>query len=128
MTQLLLELIAWLTMLTIRQIFGLGVIMNFSEYQQQAEDIFQIPPSLNNSLTYITWVLGVSAKAGELSWRISQLINENNGISDYKTNLQITEVMGFILWNMTQLASELQIDLDDIAVSSLQSLIKPNNP
>ena len=102
--------------------------MNFEEYQQQAEEIFQIPPSFDNSLTYITWVLGVSAKAGELSWRISQLINENNGILDYKTNLQIMEVMGFILWNMTQLASELQIDLDDIAVSSLQRLIQPNNP
>ena len=102
--------------------------MNFDEYQQQVEEIYQIPPNFDNYLTYITWVLGVSAKAGELSWRISQLINENNGISDYKTNLQITEVMGFILWNMTQLANELQIDLDDIAVSSLQSLIKPNNP
>jgi len=102
--------------------------MNFEEYQQQAEEIFQIPPSFDNSLTYVTWVLGVSAKAGELSWRISQLINEHGGEMDYQTNLQITEVMGFILWNMSQLASELQIGLDDIAVSSLQRLTQLDNP
>ena len=128
MTQLMIELIAWLTMLTIQQIFGLGVIMNFEEYQQQAEEIFQIPPSFDNSLTYITWVLGVSVKAGELSWRISQLINEHNGVLNYQTTVQITEVMGYILWNMSQLASELQIDLDDVAVSNLQRLTQPNNP
>ena len=102
--------------------------MNFEEYQQQAEEIFLLPTNFENSLTYITWVLGVSAKAGELSWRISQLINEHDGVLDYQTTLQITEVMGFILWNMSQLASELQINLGDVAVSNLQKLALLKKP
>ena len=102
--------------------------MNFEEYQQQAEEIFQIPPSFENSLTYTTWVLGVSAKAGELSWRITQLVNEHDGEMDYQTTLQIMDVLGFLLWNMSQLASELQINLGDIAVSNLQKVASLNNP
>ena len=128
MIQLLIEHQAWIATYTLIAHLALVTAMNFEEYQQQAEEIYQIPPSFDNSLTKITWVLGLSVKVGELSWRINQLINENNGVLDYKTNLQITEVMGFILWNMTQLASELQIDLDDIAVYSLQRLIQPKNP
>ena len=102
--------------------------MNFSEYQQQAEGTWKIPTNIENSLTYITWVLGVSAKAGELSWRITQLVNEHDGEMDYQTTLQIMDVLGFLLWNMSQLASELQINLGDIAVSNLQKVAQLNNP
>ncbi|NER45843.1 MAG: hypothetical protein F6J92_03980 [Symploca sp. SIO1A3] len=102
--------------------------MNLTEYQQQAERTFQPPSNLENSLAYITWVLGVSAKAGELSWRVTQLIDESDGEMDYQTTLQIMEVMGFILWNMSQLASELKINLSDIAVSNLQKVAQLDNP
>ena len=127
MTQLLIEIAAWIAALTLVTHLSLETLMNFSEYQQQAEGTFQIPTSIESSLTYITWVLGVSAKAGELSWRVTQLINSNDGEMDYQTTLQIMDVLGFLLWNMSQLASELQIGLDDIAVSNLQRLAQLNN-
>ncbi|NEQ65362.1 MAG: hypothetical protein F6J86_37270 [Symploca sp. SIO1B1] len=125
---LLIEITAWITAFELIAHLVEVRIMNFDEYQQQTEGTFQAPPSLEARLSYLTWALGVSAKAGELTWRVTELINHEDGILDYQSSVQITETMGFLLWNMARLASEFGIELNDIAVSNLQRISNLNNP
>ena len=93
--------------------------MNFNEYQQQARTTAVYPDIGDN---YIYPALGLCGEAGEVAEKIKKIIRDNNGIITYEKNIEIQKELGDVLWYVSNLASELGVDLNRIAQSNLDKL------
>lgn len=93
--------------------------MNFNEYQQQARTTAVYPNIGDN---YIYPALGLCGEAGEVAEKIKKIIRDNNGIITYEKNIEIQKELGDVLWYVSNLASELGVDLNRVAQSNLDKL------
>lgn len=93
--------------------------MNFNEYQQQARTTAVYPDIGDN---YIYPALGLCGEAGEVAEKIKKIIRDNNGIITYEKNIEIQKELGDVLWYVSNLASELGVDLNRVAQSNLDKL------
>lgn len=93
--------------------------MTFQEYQQESRKT-ALYPDLGNNFVYPT--LGLSGEAGEVAEKIKKVIRDDDGsVSDEKRQ-EIKKELGDVLWYLAQLATELGLDLDDVARSNIEKL------
>lgn len=93
--------------------------MDFNEYQKKSRETAIYPLKDKN---YIYPLLGVMNEAGEVVGKIKKIIREKKGIVDAKDRLEIKKEMSDVLWYFSQLATELNIDFDDIARTSIKKI------
>lgn len=93
--------------------------MNFEEYQKKSRNT-AIYPNAGENFIYPT--LGLSGEAGEVAEKIKKVIRDKNGIIDGETREAIQKELGDVLWYVAQLATELKLDLDDIAEKNIEKL------
>lgn len=93
--------------------------MNFTEYQKKSRVTAQYPDAGKN---YIYPTLGLAGEAGEVAEKIKKVMRDQGGVVSEGTREEIAKELGDVLWYITQLASELDIDLEDIAEGNLQKL------
>lgn len=88
--------------------------MTFSEYQQRAA-AFAVYP-----VEYLTTypALGLASEAGEVCGKIAKRMRDGGSL-DLKA---VTKELGDVLWNLSQLANDLGIDLNDVASVNLAKL------
>ncbi len=95
--------------------------MYFDEYQTRSRETAIYPDRGSN---YVYPTLGLAGEAGEVAEKVKKVIRDKNGIMDQETKEKISKELGDVLWYVAQLATELDLSLDDIAdanISKLQS-------
>ena len=93
--------------------------MEMSEYQRLARRTAEYPREA--WLAYPA--LGLAGEAGEVAEHAKKAIRDDAGtVSPQRRELMAKE-LGDVLWYVAQLASELQLDLDEVARANLDKLL-----
>lgn len=93
--------------------------MDFKKYQEKSKET-AIYPKRGSNFIYPT--LGLVGEAGEVAEKIKRVLRDKNGAVDEQTKEEIKKELGDVLWYLTQIASELNLSLDEIAESNLKKL------
>lgn len=93
--------------------------MDFKEYQRESKKTALYPESGNN---FIYPTLGLSGESGEVADKIKKIIRDDGGHVSERKREDIKKELGDVLWYVAQLATELHLDLDDIAKANLEKL------
>ena len=93
--------------------------MDLSDYQRQSRRTAEYPREA--WLTYPA--LGLAGEAGEVAEHAKKAIRDDEGkVSDERKTAMAKE-LGDVLWYVAQLATELGLDLDEIAGQNLEKLL-----
>ncbi len=95
--------------------------MNFETYQINARKT-AIYPSLGSNYVYPT--LGLVGESGEVAEKVKKVIRDKNGIFDQETLIGLKKELGDVLWYLSNICSELNLSLEDIAEENLKKLKK----
>lgn len=79
-----------------------------------------IYPNRGNNFIYPT--LGLVGEAGEIAEKVKKVLRDKQGIIDNATRVQLVGELGDVLWYVSQLAYELGVDLDEVAMFNLDKL------
>lgn len=93
--------------------------MNFDEYQKLASTT-AIYPIIGNNIYYPA--LALAGESGEVCDKISKIMRDYNDIVTDEMKLELEKELGDVLWNLSQLATELCLSLDEIATNNLRKL------
>jgi NTP pyrophosphatase (non-canonical NTP hydrolase) len=93
--------------------------MNFQEYQEKSRKT-AIYPEVGNNFIYPS--LGLCGETGEVAEKMKKVIRDDGGIVSNEKKEEIKKELGDVLWYVSQLASELNLSLDDVAESNLKKL------
>ncbi len=93
--------------------------MNFNEYQQKSRQT-ALYPNKDNNFIYPT--LGLVGEAGEVAEKIKKVIRDNDGIITSEKKEEIKKELGDVLWYVSNLAYELNIELEDVAQGNIEKL------
>jgi NTP pyrophosphatase (non-canonical NTP hydrolase) len=92
--------------------------VDFAEYQRFSRRTAAYPRDA--WLTYPA--LGLVGEAGEVAEHAKKAIRDHGGLIDDERRTAISKELGDVLWYVTQLASELGLELEDIALENLEKL------
>jgi NTP pyrophosphatase (non-canonical NTP hydrolase) len=67
--------------------------------------------------------LGLAGEAGEVAEHAKKAIRDDGGQVTEERRAAMAKELGDVLWYVAQLASELQLDLDEIAQANLDKLL-----
>jgi len=112
--------------------------MDFNEYQDEAHKTAQYP-KLNiatrqgnhddnctvPSNTPVPWVyatLGLVGEAGEVAEKVKKIVRNKQGALADTDKVELAKELGDVLWYVAELASCLDLNLDDIARLNLTKL------
>jgi NTP pyrophosphatase (non-canonical NTP hydrolase) len=93
--------------------------LTFREYQARAADTAKYPDAGANPI-YPT--LGLAGEAGEVCEKVKKVLRDNGGTFDADSVDAIRHELGDVLWYVARVASELGLDLDEIAAANLDKL------
>jgi len=97
--------------------------MQFSEYQKESRTTAAYPDMGNN---FVYPILGLVGEAGEVADKIKKLQRDQSMFTPAETTdeikQEITKELGDVLWYLSQMATEFQVDLEDIAQMNLDKL------
>ena len=92
--------------------------MELSEYQLLSRRTAVYPPEAG--LSYPT--LGLAGEAGEVAEQIKKSIRDDGGELTPERRDKLAKELGDVLWYLAQLATELELDLDEVAEANLLKL------
>jgi len=92
--------------------------MDLSEYQRQSRRTAEYPREA--WLAYPA--LGLAGEAGEVAEHAKKAIRDDAGKVSDERKAAMSKELGDVLWYVAQLATELGLDLDDIAGQNLEKL------
>ena len=93
--------------------------MNFQEYQEKAWTT-AIYPNKGKNITYPA--LGLGGEAGEVLEKIKKIIRDDNFEITQEKKQELIKEIGDVLWYLAAIASELKIDLNEIAEQNISKL------
>jgi len=94
--------------------------MTFGEYQKLSRKTAQYP-KIGESLVYP--VLGLAGEAGEVAEKIKKLFRNKNGDLSQEYKLEIAKELGDVLWYLSQISTELNLSLEEVAQLNLEKLL-----
>lgn len=94
--------------------------MTFEEYQRESKKTAQYPK--DNQMHWWYLGLGIASEAGEVAGKIKKVIRDKGGVIDQESREAIKGEIGDVLWYISQLATELEESLDDIAQENIKKL------
>lgn len=94
--------------------------MTFSEYQSTSRKTAQYP-TVGEPFVYPA--LGLAGEAGEVAEKVKKIFRDKKGIVDDETRMTIKKELGDVLWYVSQVATEFNLQLDDIATSNIEKLL-----
>ncbi|MFH1173630.1 MAG: nucleoside triphosphate pyrophosphohydrolase family protein [archaeon] len=92
--------------------------MDMNSYQQQAKST-AVYPALEYGFLYPA--LGLTGEVGEITNKLKKVIRDSRP-QDESFRADMKSELGDVLWYIAVLASELGLDLEDIALSNLEKL------
>ena len=93
--------------------------MDFSDYQTKSRKTANYPP-IGHSLIYPT--LGLVNEAGEVAGKIKKVFRDKGGEISEETRQAIKAELGDVLWYIAQVATELDLSLNEIAEYNIVKL------
>jgi NTP pyrophosphatase (non-canonical NTP hydrolase) len=93
--------------------------MELSEYQRQSRRTAEYPREA--WLAYPA--LGLAGEAGEVAEHAKKAIRDDAGKVSDERRAAMSKELGDVLWYVAQLATELGLDLEDIAGQNLEKLL-----
>ena len=94
--------------------------MNFTEYQQKAKNTAKYPV-IGHGVIYPT--LGLTNEAGEVAGKIKKVFRDKDGIISDETREALKAELGDVLWYLAQVATELNLSLDEVAEHNIAKLL-----
>lgn len=95
-------------------------MLTFHEYQKRAMETAVYPQRGEGNFIYPA--LGLAGESGEICEKIKKAIRDDNGVMTEARRSLLAKELGDVLWYIATLATELQLDLDDVAAGNLQKL------
>jgi NTP pyrophosphatase (non-canonical NTP hydrolase) len=93
--------------------------MELSEYQRESRRTAEYPRA--------AWLvypgLGLAGEAGEVAEHVKKAVRDDGGEVTEQRRAALSKELGDVLWYVAQLASELGLDLDEIARENLDKLL-----
>jgi NTP pyrophosphatase (non-canonical NTP hydrolase) len=93
--------------------------MEISEYQRLSRRTAEYPREA--WLAYPA--LGLAGEAGEVAEHAKKAIRDDAGAVSPQRREMMAKELGDVLWYVAQLASELELDLDEVARANLDKLL-----
>ena len=93
--------------------------MDFDSYQIKARKT-AIYPDLGSNNVYPT--LGLVGEAGEVAEKVKKVLRDKNGNFDIESKEAIKKELGDVLWYLSNLCTEFNFSLNDVAVLNLEKL------
>ncbi|MCP9941121.1 MULTISPECIES: nucleoside triphosphate pyrophosphohydrolase family protein [Synechococcales] len=93
--------------------------MDFQAYQQRSRATALYPEAGDNPI-YPT--LGLCGEAGEVADKVKKVMRDQNGVFTPEVIAALQLELGDVLWYVAQLATELGLELDQIAQANLDKL------
>lgn len=86
--------------------------MDFNSYQKRTRKNAIYPDKDNN---FVYPALRIAGEAGEVSEKVKKILRDNGGRVSKRGKEEIAKELGDILWYIAQLATELDLSLNEIA-------------
>jgi NTP pyrophosphatase (non-canonical NTP hydrolase) len=93
--------------------------MKFSEYQEKSR-VTALYPDKDNNFIYPT--LGLVGESGEIAEKIKKVLRDDSGKLSNEKKQEIGKELGDVLWYISQLTTELGMNLDEIAEGNIKKL------
>lgn len=93
--------------------------MEFNEYQKETRKT-AIYPGLGNNFSFPT--IGLAGETGEVAEKIKKIIRDKGGVVDEQSQREVKKELGDVLWYLAQLATELDINLEDVVACNLEKI------
>ena len=93
--------------------------MQLNEYQKRAVSTKMYPANL--AVIYPS--LGLGGESGEVLEKVKKVVRDNNSDftnAEFRTNMR--KELGDVLWYVANIAEDLGISMDDIAMTNLEKL------
>ncbi|PWH14140.1 MAG: nucleotide pyrophosphohydrolase [Anaerolineae bacterium] len=92
---------------------------NFDAYQRQSRKTWNLVHT-DHPIVYPT--LGLVNEAGELAGKVKKIFRDKGGIISPADREALKYELGDVLWYLTQIATELDLSLQEVAESNLEKL------
>ena len=94
--------------------------MNLNDYQTKSRKTAKYP-AIGHPVIYPT--LGLVNEAGEVAGKIKKVFRDKEGQINAETREALKAELGDVLWYLAQVATELDLSLDDIAEANIAKLM-----
>ena len=97
--------------------------MDFNEYQKISRRTAKYPNlGKKKEDNFLYPVLGLLGEAGEVAEKVKKLFRDDNGNLTSERKELIKKELGDVLWYLAQIATDLDIELDDVVKTNLEKL------
>ncbi len=97
--------------------------MDFKEYQKLSRRTAKYPNiGKNETDNFLYPVLGLLGESGEVAEKVKKLFRDDQGILSEERKENIKKELGDVLWYLSQIATDFNLDLDDIAKDNIEKL------
>lgn len=96
--------------------------LSFNEYQRLSQSTAVYPKHDGFNIAYP--VLGLAGEAGEVANEMKKVFRNDNGVVTPERLLKFKDELGDVFWYIAALATELGLDLEEIASYNLVKLQK----
>jgi NTP pyrophosphatase (non-canonical NTP hydrolase) len=93
--------------------------MNFNDYQTKSRKTAGYP-AIGHPVIYP--VLGLANEAGEVAGKVKKVFRDKDGKINEETRDALKAELGDVLWYLAQVATELDLSLDEIAEYNIAKL------
>lgn len=94
-------------------------VESFATYQRESRKTWSLIHT-DHAIVYPT--LGLTNEAGELAGKVKKIFRDKQGVIDEADREALKYELGDVLWYLTQIATELDLTLDEIAAANLEKL------
>jgi NTP pyrophosphatase (non-canonical NTP hydrolase) len=92
---------------------------NFALYQQESRKTWSLVHT-DHPIVYPT--LGLANEVGEVAGKIKKIFRDKNGRISEEDRQALKQELGDVLWYFTQICTELDLTLEEVAAANLEKL------
>ena len=93
--------------------------MNFEQYQSRSRDTWNVIP-MDHPIVYPT--MGLANEAGEVAGKIKKIFRDKGGTISADDRGALKKELGDVLWYLTQICTELDLTLEEVAEYNVEKL------
>jgi NTP pyrophosphatase (non-canonical NTP hydrolase) len=94
-------------------------IKDLNEYQAASRKTWGVI-RMDHPIVYPT--LGLANEAGEVAGKIKKIFRDREGVISEADRLDLKKELGDVLWYLTQICSELDLTLQEVAEANIEKL------
>lgn len=94
-------------------------IVDFQTYQQESRKTWNEIP-MDHAIVYPT--MGLVNEAGEVAGKVKKIFRDRGGVVSEADREALKQELGDVLWYLTQICTELDLTLQEVAEVNLEKL------